>query len=155
MYGASCWGLFGVGFLICSGRARFGDLGSVCFDVGVDDLETCSILCFFSVTSSIEPCCELNSSFVRIGWRYLCFGVNASLLVDFRRSVSNSPGVGVVFIQLPAVLSRCSSYLEVIVDEFSLGNLVFGFGGLCFVHLLALGGIYYLVGSWLQTMSLL
>ena len=50
-----------------------------------------------------EPCCELNSSFVRIGWRYLCFGVNASLLVDFRRSVSNSPGVGVVFTQLPAV----------------------------------------------------
>ncbi|WZZ71628.1 hypothetical protein YC2023_082998 [Brassica napus] len=118
------------------------DLSSVCFDVGVDDLETCSILCFFSVTSSIEPCCELNSSFVRIGWRYLCFGVNASLLVDFRRSVSNSPGVGVVFIQLPAVLSRCSSYLEVIVDEFSLGNLVFGFGGLCFVHLLALGAVW-------------
>lgn len=50
-----------------------------------------------------EPCCELNSSFVRIGWKYLCFGVNASLLVDFCRSISNSPGVGVVFIQLPAV----------------------------------------------------
>ncbi|CAN6871267.1 unnamed protein product, partial [Brassica oleracea] len=32
---------------------------------------------------------------------------------------------------------------------------IVGFGGLCFVHLLAMGGIYYLASSWLQTMSLL
>ncbi|CAN6872092.1 unnamed protein product, partial [Brassica oleracea var. botrytis] len=97
------------GSLLEHRRDDFGlkDLSSVCFDVGMDDLETSSILsalvfverfvsfrCGCGLATYLglgvsplslelslvvvdlywsEPCCELNSSFVRIGWRYLCF----------------------------------------------------------------------------------
>lgn len=79
----------------------FVDLGSVCFDVGMDDLEAalvfvegfvsfrcgCGLATYLGLGVSplslelslvvvnlywSEPCCKLNSSFVRIGWRYLC-----------------------------------------------------------------------------------
>ncbi|KAL0713140.1 hypothetical protein Bca4012_020118 [Brassica carinata] len=95
-------------------------------------------LLIFEVTGNVNKTC--SGSFYRL----FC-----GVMVRMRRVESPLKVQWRVLVWIEG-LSRYSSQFVFIVDEFSLGKLVFDFRGLCFIQLLALGGTCYLAGSWLR-----